>query len=110
MLKDIEINMPSYPVKEISSSYDNQTLARMVYVFVEGKWHKKAYFKHKNKPIIENYPSITNSDDALMISIENLLKEALEVKVSLGVVMDNLHKIQDFLALVVLVIRYSGEK
>ncbi|MCD7465088.1 hypothetical protein HAX54_000535 [Datura stramonium] len=52
----------------------------MGYVFYEGKWHKKVGFKPKLKGAIEEISSVIDSSDALKVSMDSLLKEALEIK------------------------------
>ncbi|MCD7471253.1 hypothetical protein HAX54_011583, partial [Datura stramonium] len=42
--------------------------------------------------------SITNSRDSLKTTMDNLMKETLEFKVTLSAIVDELHKIQDLLS------------
>ncbi|MCD9639854.1 hypothetical protein HAX54_024601 [Datura stramonium] len=78
ILKDIGVDLSSYSVKKISSTYENLTF--------------------------------TSMGDAMKTSMKHLIKETLKFKVALSVVVDELHKIQDSLAQVLLVTRDSGEE
>ncbi|MCD7456253.1 hypothetical protein HAX54_031034 [Datura stramonium] len=92
-LKDIEIDLSNYLIKEASSTYDNLTFTSIGFFFFAGKWLKKAGFKPNIKVVVEEIPSIINSSDALKVSVDSLLKEVLKIKVNLGATIDGLHKI-----------------
>ncbi|MCD7465842.1 hypothetical protein HAX54_002019 [Datura stramonium] len=77
------VDISNFPVKEISSTYNDRAFSSMGYVLDEGVWVKKASYKPKIKNASPEGPSgvkIDGSQDALLNS---LLYEAQDIKQSL---------------------------
>ncbi|MCD9560710.1 hypothetical protein HAX54_019456 [Datura stramonium] len=80
------VDVSRFPVKEVSSTYNDRAFANMGYVLDNGVWVKKANYKPKVKPVSVVNSSGISSDDAQNSVLTSLLMETQDIKWSLGVV------------------------
>ncbi|MCD7472634.1 hypothetical protein HAX54_013929 [Datura stramonium] len=91
------VDVSRFPVKEISSTYNDRAFSSLDYVLDEGVWVKKASYKPKVKPASAEGPSSVRLYDAQGVVLYSLLSEAQEIKESLGAVVGDLHKCTELL-------------
>ncbi|MCD7465129.1 hypothetical protein HAX54_000671 [Datura stramonium] len=91
------VDVSSFPVKEISSTYNDRAFSSMGYVLDEGVWVKKGSYKPKIKHASPEGPSSAKIDESQGVVLNSLLSEAQEIKQSLDVVVDDLYKCTELL-------------
>ncbi|MCE0480548.1 hypothetical protein HAX54_037489 [Datura stramonium] len=97
IIKTMGVDVSSFPVKGISSTYNDRAFYSMSYVLHEGVWVKKTSYKPKVKLASAEGPSSVRFDDAQGAVLNSLLSEAQEIKKSLDAVVGDLHKCTELL-------------
>ncbi|MCD9638769.1 hypothetical protein HAX54_022920, partial [Datura stramonium] len=92
IIKAIGVDVSSFPVKEIFSTYSDRVFSSMSYVLDEAIWVKKANYKPKIIHASPKGPSNVKIDESQGVVLNSLLSEAQEIKQSLGTVVSDLHK------------------
>lgn len=64
IMKVMGVDISKFPVKEISSTYNDRAFSSMSYIFYDGCWIKKASYKTKVKTDPIGGSSGNNSDGA----------------------------------------------
>ncbi|MCE3052429.1 hypothetical protein HAX54_052600, partial [Datura stramonium] len=89
---DIGVDISNYPVKDISSTYNDRAFASMRYVLDDRQWYKTASYRPKIKLVVAKSSSRTSSDDD---AFDAPVTEIQEVKLSLNAVVGDLHRCND---------------
>ncbi|MCD7469771.1 hypothetical protein HAX54_009015 [Datura stramonium] len=63
IIKAMGVDISSFPVKEISSTYNNQAFSSMGYILDEGVWVNKASYKPKIRHVSPDGPSCVKIDE-----------------------------------------------
>ncbi|MCE3216915.1 hypothetical protein HAX54_009357 [Datura stramonium] len=102
IIKAMGVDVSEFPVKEITSTYNDRAFASMGYILNEDRWVKKESSKPKDKiSTIESSSNVPPNSSSSSVP-SSLLTNLKDVKETLGAVEGDLHKSNESLAFLIL--------